>query len=95
MTGTWRLNNRKDTIVLLSDTCVTVDTVKNVYYPRKVRGTKILLPVGISKLNDGNIQWEVAMADISPLASLIGLDLSGIDPSVLQVIKIDFIKTSN
>ena len=38
--------------------------------------------------DNGKVEWEVALIDLVPLAPLIGINLTGVDQSVLQVVKI-------
>jgi|GEM_PF-2053397 hypothetical protein len=84
MTGTWRLNAIKDTIQLLSDTCVVVDTSLNVLSPRQVRGRIIPIPVKIDKQN-GTILWHVDIIDLAPVAPLIGLNIPNIQPDMIVI----------
>jgi hypothetical protein len=84
MTGTWRLNAIKDTIQLLSDTCVVVDTSLNVLSPRQVRGRIIPIPVKIDKQN-GAILWHVDIIDLAPVAPLIGLNIPNIQPDMIVI----------
>ena len=93
LTGSWRLNAVKDTILLASETCRVVDTTTNDLSQRQVQGQIIPIPVNITKQN-GQIIWKVPLTALVPLAPLIGLDLSGVPQSVLQVIIIELQKMS-
>jgi hypothetical protein len=93
LTGSWRLNAVKDTILLASETCRVVDTTTNDLSQRHVQGQIIPIPVNIAEQN-GSIIWKVPLTALVPLAPLIGLDLSGVPQSVLQVIIIELEKKS-
>jgi hypothetical protein len=89
LSGIWRLNAAKDSVLLLPDTCRVVDTTLNTLVPRPVKGQVIPMFMNISKNPDnGKVEWEVALIDLVPLAPLIGINLTGVDQSVLQVVKI-------
>jgi hypothetical protein len=95
LNGTWRLNTPKDSVLLLLDTCRIIDTTQNMLVPRLVRGQTIPVFVSIAKNpDDGYIEWQIVLTDFVPLAPLLGLDLSNVPKSLLQVIKIVLAKTS-
>jgi hypothetical protein len=95
MAGKWRLNTPKDSILLLPDTCRIIDTTLDSLVPRDVKGTIIPLPIQISRNSStGDIEWMVSFADMVPVAPLLGINLSGIDPRWLKDSKITMFKRS-
>jgi hypothetical protein len=95
LTGTWRLTPPKDSVLLLLDTCTIIDTALNILVPRSVRGQTVPVFISIAKNpDDGYIEWQIALTDFVPLAPLLGLDLSNVPVSILQVIKVVLAKTS-
>ena len=93
LAGHWRLNTPEDSILLLPDTCRIIDTAANALVPRPVQGETIPMPVTIVKNEiTGTIEWTVAVADLVPLAPLLGMNLSGIQPGLLQAVRIVLFK---
>ena len=93
LAGKWRLNVPGDSILLLPDTCRIIDTAQNILVPREVRGQTIPMLINISTYQPtGEIEWTVAIADLMPLAPLLGLNLSGIPPGLLQAVQIILVK---
>lgn len=86
LSGAWRLNSPKDSILLLCDSCRVVDTTLNVLSQRQVQGQVIPVGTPIDRQPDGLILWHVCLYDLSPLMPYIGLDLSGIPASQLQAL---------
>jgi hypothetical protein len=95
MAGRWRMNVTRDSILLLPDTCRIIDTAQNALVPRPVRGSVIPLPVAISKNGTtGEIEWVVAFSDLIPIAPLLGINVTGIDPRLLSGSIITMVKQS-
>ncbi|MBN1129409.1 MAG: hypothetical protein JXA71_10505 [Chitinispirillaceae bacterium] len=93
LAGKWRLNEPKDSILLLPDTCRIIDTAQNILVPRAVSGETIPMFVFIIK-NDatGQIEWTVFGTDLVPLGPLLGIDLSGVPTDLLKIITIALYK---
>jgi hypothetical protein len=95
LTGSWRLNAPKDSVLLLCDTCRIIDTTLNVLVPRLVRGQTIPVFITIAKNpDDGLIEWQIALTDFLPIAPLMGLNLNGVDPNLFSGTIIVLAKTS-
>lgn len=91
--GGWKLNTKKDSILLICDSGRIIDTTLNILSPRDVKGQVIPMAIKISENpSTTDIEWEVALTDLVPLAPMLGMDLSIFSPSLLQVVKIILIK---
>ena len=81
LTGAWSYNTPKDSVLLVCDTCRIVDTTLNLLVPRQVRGQRIPVFKNIAKNSyDGYIEWEIQLRDFLPIAPLLGLNISTVDP---------------
>jgi hypothetical protein len=93
LTGTWKLNAANDSILLKCDTGRIIDTTLNILSPRAVRGQIIPMVIDISKNpSTGDIEWSVPLTEMVPLAPFLGLDLSSIPVSILQLVTITLVK---
>jgi hypothetical protein len=89
MAGHWRMNTLRDTILLLPDTCRIIDTTQNILVPRTVKGETFPMSVSIlDNSTSGHIEWTVPVADLVPMAPLLGINLSGYPPGLLQAVRI-------
>jgi hypothetical protein len=93
LTGKWRLNTVKDSILLLCDQSRIIDTSLNILRPNDVSGQIVPMLISISKdQTSGDIGWLIALQDLVPLSPMLGIDLTGVNVTVLQVIKILLVK---
>ena len=95
LTGVWKLNAPKDSVLLACDTCRIIDTTLNALVGRSVRGQ--IIPVFINIANnpdDGFIEWQIRLTDFLPIAPLIGLNLPASDVGFLSSTIIVLAKTS-
>jgi hypothetical protein len=84
--GTWGVTTAKDSILLHCSSCRVVDTSNNTLYARNVGGEIIAIPTTIGTVN-GKTMWEPTVGDLMPLVPLLGLDISGINPTLLNALK--------
>jgi hypothetical protein len=84
--GTWGLTVAKDSILLHCSSCRVVDTANNTLNERNVNGEIIPIPTTFG-IVDGKTMWEPTIGDLMPLVPLLGLDISGISPALLSVLK--------
>jgi len=85
LSGVWKLNAPKDSVLLVCDTCRIIDTTLNTLVGRSVRGQ--IIPVFINIANnpdDGYIEWQIRLTDFLPIAPLMGLNLSPADAGLLS-----------
>lgn len=95
LTGTWRLNALKDSILLICGSCRIIDTLQNILVARSVEGQIVPIFINIYKeQTSGAIDWEIVLTDFIPLAPLLGINLSGIPVALLQGISIVLVKKS-
>jgi hypothetical protein len=95
LTGHWRLTPSRDSILLICSESRIIDTALNILTPKDVAGQTVPMFVNISRNTGTNdIEWDIALSDLVPLTPLLGINLSGIHPSVLQVVRIILVKKS-
>lgn len=96
LTGAWKLNLPQDSILLICDTGRVIDTALNILVPRdSVKGKTIPMGIKISKnASTNDIVWDVALADLLPLAPLLGMDLTGVPTGIQELMKIVLKKRS-
>jgi hypothetical protein len=93
LTGVWKLNMNKDSILLICDTGRIIDTTQNILAPREVRGLVIPMAIAISKNSStGDIEWVVGFTELVPIGPMLGLDLSSYPSSLLEVLTVTLAK---
>lgn len=93
LTGAWKLNATQDSILLICDTGRIIDTTLDSLSPREVKGRIIPMAINISdNPSSGDVEWEVPLTEMVPLAPLLGMDLSGVNSSILDAVIIVMIK---
>lgn len=69
-TGTWHLNSKGDSIILVGNNCLIIDTNQKKLV---VRGCGDAIPIHI---NIQNNLWKVLMTDLLPVAETLSIDVS-------------------
>lgn len=94
LTGKWRLNGTKDSMLLLCDTARIIDTLNHVLVGRQVHGQVISLYVSIAPNAAGEIMWTLSMSDLITLAPLMGMNIDPTQADALRFVKVGLKKVS-
>ena len=94
LSGTWRLNAPKDSVLLFCDTSSVIDTAQNILRPQAVRGQ--IVPVSIKSIanSNGHIYWTIVMTDFLPLAPLLNINIPDVEKPLLQAVSLILEKIS-
>jgi hypothetical protein len=94
LSGTWRLNAPKDSVLLLCDTSRIIDTTLNILKPRAVRGQVVPVFIKIATSTAGAIDWQIVMTDFIPLAPLLNINIPDAYKPALAAVILVLEKTS-
>jgi hypothetical protein len=93
LSGTWRFNVPRDSVVLAFSACRALDTMTHELASRDVQGQSIFIPKSIEK-GETTIDWIISFADMAPLVPLLGFTIPAQQISLLKALNIDFQKVS-